>query len=184
MCNPAAIGAFQAAGAAQKAVGAANAGKTQQSYYNYLATQNEVQAQDVAKTSDQNVGIVSDAAGVAQQNLSRTAATVEGTQKAAEAANGVYSGSGSAEAVARDTANKAALDRAAISQNAFLQSQQIATASTNQQKALRAQAQGFVQSGLNARTAGNINAETSLLDSATSVAGSWYKWNQTSKGKT
>jgi hypothetical protein len=178
MCNPAAIAAMQVAGTVGSAVGAAGEGKAQQSYYNYLAAQNEAQTVNVTKAADTNVGLVSGAAAREDVNLSRDVAVTEGAQRAASSASGVWGGSKTREDIATDTANKAALDRAAIRTNADLQSQKITTEAANETAALRNQAGSFRMAGENARRTGNINATTSVLNGATNVASRWYQWKQ------
>lgn len=179
MCNPAMIMGMQAFGAVQSAEAANQAGEAKNSYYQYLATQNLKQANNVTTTADQNVGTVVSAEGREEQNLNRSVATTEGAQKSGMAANGVYGGSGTASDVLRDTENKAALDRSAIRTNANLRAKAIATGATNQATALRTQAGQYQTAGADAVKAGRTNAFTSLLNGATQVASNYYKWKQT-----
>ena len=169
---------MQVAGTAQQAIAASNQGKSQQAYYNLLATQSKTQADELAGTADINTGLVSNAAAREDTNLTRTVSTVEGSQRAANASSGVWAGSKTAENIAQDTENKAQLDRAAIRTNANLQSQKITTETKNQQNALRNQAQSYLIAGDNARVSGSINAMNSVLNGATAVAGNWYQWKQ------
>jgi hypothetical protein len=182
MCSPEIAAGFQVAGIGMQVAGALNEGKSQKSYYDYLAGQNETEAAQTIEAANKNVGMVSRAAGVEEINLNRNVAEVRGTQMATLAASGVWAGSGTAEDISRDTTNKAELDRAAIRMNADLKSQQIALEAANRSKALREQSIQFKMAGANALQAAGMNAAGSILSGAGQVASSYYKWNQTSKG--
>lgn len=172
----------QIAGTAQSAMAANAQGQSQKAYYSYLAAQNTTQIPKVLTAANLNTGEVANASAVTQSNLDRNVSTLEGAQKASMAANGVTGGSQTAEAVQRDTANKAALDRAAIRTNANLQTRSIAMGATNQVDALKQQSQLYTMAGDNAGVAGRMNATTSLLSGATQVASNYYKWKMTQPG--
>jgi hypothetical protein len=172
------MAAMQAIGVAQQAVSASNQGKASQAYYQFLASQNEKQVPQIQKAANLNTETVVSAAGREETNLNRGASALEGAQKATEAASGVYGGSGTAADVARDTASKVALDRAAIRENANLRTRAIATGAANEVTALKTQADSFRMAGDNAAVAGRTNAISSVLGGATQVASSWYRWRQ------
>lgn len=95
-------------------------------------------------------------------------AQVKGTQRAAMAANGIDLGVGSAQNVLNDTDYLTAVDAATLRDNA-----------AREAWGYRMQARGYVDKSTAARNgASSINpwlsAGTSLLTSATSVAGKWY----------
>lgn len=183
MCNPAAVMVMQGLGSVQGAMGSIAEGDSKNSYYQYLASQNEKQIPEVLKTSNLNTGIVSSAAARDESNLSRSVASLKGTQKAVQAANGVWGGSATASDIERDTNNKAELDRAAIRENANLRSQAIAKGAKDDIAGLRSQANQLRMAGSDAIDASRTNAASSLLTGATQVASNWYKWKQTSRGR-
>lgn len=103
-----------------------------------------------------------------RQNVRRFIAS----QAAAIAASG-NAGTQTALELMTDTARQAALDELAIRRNADLQVKE----SYYQAKMAR-------QAGRNAMYAGQYQASASLISGATIVADSWYRWSQTSMGKT
>lgn len=184
MCNPAAVfmGAQVVGGAAQ-ANAAQQEGRAQQRYYEYLAGQNEKQAQAAIQSGEDQTSLIQDSAATETSNLRRSQRQFVGSQKVALAANGVPLSSVTAEDLAHDTFKKEEMDAETIRYNADVKSWEAQTSARNQAVALRDQASGYRMAGANARRAGDTAAVTSLLGTATSVAGSWYQYGQTSAGK-
>jgi hypothetical protein len=183
MCNPAALAMTTiVAGTAQSYQANKAQGEAQQNYYNYLAAQNEETAKETFKATGKQVSLIQDEAARTGANLTRQVKVLEGSQRAAEGASGT-AGSVTAEDIARDTENKANLDRAAIRASADMQTESAVDAGTAQAVALRRQADSYRLAGANARFSGNLNAQASILSGATAVADQWYRYNQTSKGK-
>jgi len=184
MCNPAymAMG-VQAGGSVFTAASNMQAGKAQASYYNFLAEQNNRQAIDTLKAGRDEVTGIQTQAALTQEQLDRQNSQVKGSQRAVMAANGVYSDSVTSQDIARDTDTAAGRDAAAIRYNADLKSFEASTRATQASQALGDQARGFGMAGVNGARAGGINATTSILNGATQVADSWYKWKTTSEGK-
>lgn len=183
MCNPAAaVIGMNIVGGAYAYESQMKQGKSQQAYYNYLAKANDVQAQEVERTAETQTGLIQDAARVESRNLTRQGKRLAGTQKAVQAANGVGGGSVTSEDIERDTMTREELDQAALRFNADSRAWETLTSAKATARGLRQQGIQFQYAGANAMEAAKINANTSLLGSATNVADSWYKWNRTSVG--
>lgn len=184
MCNPAFLAmGTTAIGTGISAYGDMKAGKAQASYYNTLSGQNNQQAVDVTKAGVADVSGIRTQEALTLDQKQREVARVQGSQRAALAANGVTSDSGSAMDIAADTANTAARDAAAIKYNADIKAFQVGREAELKARALRVQAGQLGEAGVNAVRTGGLNATSSLINGATQVAGQWYKWNQTSKDK-
>jgi len=137
-----------------------SAGQQENRYYNYLA--------DI---SENNAGLVQDQAARDTLQLRREANRTIGSQRAAMAANGV---SGvTAEDVITDTLSEADIDASAIRYNADMKTYNA-----------RVEAAGYRTKGAQAKASGDVTAYNTLLGTATSVAGSWLAYSQTSMGKT
>lgn len=172
-----------AIGSGISAYGDVKAGKSQADYYTFLAGQNNQQAIAVEKSGVADVSGIQTQAALTTEQKAREVARISGTQRAALAASGVTSDSGSARDIAADTATTAARDAAAIRYNADLKSYQVGREASLRAQALRSQAGQFGAAGVNATRTGGLNATASLLGGATQVADQWYKWRQTSGGK-
>lgn len=179
----AAIG-LQTAGAVSGAASAREQGVAQKNYYYYLAKQNEVQADQTLKAGNEQTSLIQDQGAFETGQLRKNERQTMGAQRAAAAASGIGAGSATLEDIARDTMTKADLDAAAIRYNADAKSWETQTTARNTAASLRAGATGYRYAGDNAITAGNINANASLLGGATSVANTWANWSQTSRGRT
>lgn len=100
-------------------------------------------------------------------------AALKGRQRSALAASGVEVGSGSALDILGDTAALGELDALTIRSNAEREEYEQKVVASN----LSANA-GLKRMGANnARIAGKMNARTSLLQGAGSVASKWYDYN-------
>jgi len=184
MCSPAVIPlVMSVAGGIMSASAQKKAGEAQKRYYDYLAGQNERQAKDVIKAGEQQTTFIQDAATGETKSLRASQRQFAGSQKVALAANGVPLSSVSVEDLARDTFKKEEMDAEALRYNADTQAYEVQMQARNQAISLRDQASGYRMGGANAQQAGNLNAATSLLGTATSVANQWYGYRQTSGGR-
>ena len=185
MCTPemAASMGIQVAGGALSYEAERQTAKAKESYYNYLAGQNEAQARTIAARGEQTATSIAETSAIDEANLNRSAKRVAGAQKAALGASGIGAGSVTAEDIVRDTAKTHELDVNALRFDADSRIWSARTAAADQAKALRDQAAQFRYAGANARYAGDIKTTASLLGTATSVADTWYRWNQTGAGR-
>jgi hypothetical protein len=157
-------------------------GRSQQRYYDYLAGQNEITAKETLKAADQQTTFIQDDAAGQTKLVRASGRLAAGAQRAALAANGVSLSSVSAEDLARDSFNREELDAEAVRHNADTKSYETQMQASMTAKSLRSQAVGYRMGGANAAEAGRLNAQTSLLGTATSVANTYYGYSQTSKG--
>lgn len=183
MCTAvAAVMGLQIASGLAQAGAARQEGKAKQDYYNFLADQNEEQANRVLKASDEQVRGIYDAAQQRDVELKRDVRRIEGRQSTVQAASGVWNTSRTAEDVARDTLTQSQRDESALRYNAAVSEWQTRRAADEQVNAMRSQASGYRYAGDQARASGELNAMTSILGTATNVASTWLSWGQTSKG--
>jgi hypothetical protein len=184
MCNPMFLAmGVQAVGTGVSAYGSIKSGEANAAYYNFLASQNNKLATDTQEAAIKDVSGIQTQASLTQEQKDREVSKLSGSQRAALAASGVGGGSVTSEDISRDTMTTAGRDAAAIRYNADIKSYQIAKEAELRAQALRSQSEGFGQAGVNATKAGTLNALTSVLGGATSVASNWYNWNQTGAGK-
>jgi hypothetical protein len=161
MCDPISASVMMGAstglsifGGLQAALQQRKAAEAQKKYYYFQADQSDKEAQLAIE------------AGMREADtIRRSAKGVTASQRAAMAASGVGAGSVTAEDVARDTFNRSEMDALVVRYNADLQGW-----------SKRLQARSYRMAGDNALTAGNINADTTLLTTATGVADSWAKF--------
>lgn len=165
---PVAIG-LQVAGTALSAeAGKANAAATE-GYYRFLAGQSDKNAELTELAGQRQArGIQDAAAGTYGQHL-RAKKQFLGAQRAAGAAAGVSGAT--AEDLARDTEDKAALDEMAIRFNADSSSDEVLRQAGLTAFNQRSEADGYRMSADEAKRAGKINYLTTLIGGASSVAG-------------
>lgn len=128
--------------------------KSNKAYYYYLAS-----------LSDKEAGMALTQGARDQNTISVAERGVESSQRAIMAANGVGAGSVTAEDLIKNTFNQAELDKMAVRYNANV------TAWNKKNEA-----SSYRMAGNNAVTAGNINADTTLLTTASSVADKWINY--------
>lgn len=186
MCSPAVIPmvmtGMQIAGGYEQAQAEKRAAQDKQSYYNFLADQNERQANTVLVRGEQTATSIAETSAIDQNMAERQSRVVEGAQKAAEGASGT-AGSVSAEDIARDTNRTHEMDMNALRFDADSKIWATKTQASDQARSLRDQAASMRIAGSNARTAGDTAATGTLLGTATSVADNWYRYGQTSMGR-
>jgi hypothetical protein len=168
MCSPtfALIGLQVASGVVQSQNQIA-AGNAQNAYYQYLAKQNESQADLVQRTGQAQSRIIQDVAKVRGKAFSEDAAKLRASQKAALASSGVTGVT--AEDLASDTFRTQRLDESALRFNADVQSYEATEGAKSQAFSLKSQAEGFRFAGANAKSAAKRNAFSTLLGTAVSV---------------
>lgn len=161
---------FQGAMSAQ---GAMAQGKQESKYYSYLADRNQKEMDSIDTANAEQVRSIRFSEGQAVDDSSKQYAELGATQKAAMAANGIYSDSGTSQDIAEDNSHKQALDEAAIrynSQNSIIEQGRAAISAKNQLSAEMASNQ---MKSSNAKQAAKLNAMNSLVGGAAS-AGSSY----------
>lgn len=164
--------ASQVGGAITSAVGGFYQAKSTKANLKYQATMDginahlsEMQAQSALSQGNQQVAMLTERAG-----------QVQGSQRAAQAANGIDLGEGSAAEVRASSDILKNIDAATISHNALLQAwgyRTQAVNSTNDALTKNASASGISPT---------MEASTSLLGSAGRVAQSWYMMNKSTNG--
>lgn len=174
MCDPVTLtitaAALAAASGGLSAYGAYQEGKATDKYYKYLANQNDEEANAVLKAGEQKATIAQNEGAKQSADLGRDVSVTAGSQRAAMAANGL-SGSVTAADLAGDTFNKAKMDEEAIRYNADSTAWGAKTDADFQAWQLKGQAESYRMAGKNAKRAGTIKMTSSLLDTASSVAG-------------
>lgn len=156
-----------AAAGGMAAYGQYSEGESQNKYYQYLADSNERQARALQKTAEDRVSLAQNEAANKAKELKGEVASVEGAQKAAMAANGIFGVT--AEDIALDTFNKAKLDEGNIRYNADVQSWGIRKEAAEDEISLMEQSGLYRFAGKEARRAARINMTTTLLGTAGSM---------------
>lgn len=177
MCSPvaASMGA-QAVGGAVQAKGILEKGMADENEANFLATQSEISANLAVNAGRRVSAGIQDNAAERSKSLLDNLSRLTGRQRAAAAATGAGAGSVTAQDIATDTATKSDLDQLAIRFNADAESAFAIEESNNKAWALREQAKLYRTSGKNARRASRVNAVSSLLGSASTVADSGIRY--------
>lgn len=177
MCAPVAIG-LMAAGTAMQMYGSYRQGKSMEAYYNYLAQENEKEAVRVMGRAQDEKKLINYQQSQEQHKLVSDTSTLEGTQKATMAANGVYSTSVTAEDIARDTQNKKVMDEMAIRYNADTKMWETQKAAEDTAASLRSNASLNRMAGRQAFKSGQLGAWASLLGGAGQIGGSMMAWKK------
>jgi len=173
------MGGLQLAGTAYQYQQQKKMGKAQERYYNYLASQADKNAALTLKRGEEQVTSIQDAGAKEALNYKRSSSKVFGDQRTAYAASGISSDSVTASDIERDTTKSISMDQDAIRYDADSKSYQAKVAAADQARALADQAKQLRYAAKNAREAGGINAMTSLVNGASSVAGTYasYRMN-------
>jgi hypothetical protein len=154
--------------------GQKQAAKSAKAYNDYEASMAENQAILSRRTAEQNKRVVQGNAAEESKLLSQKTAELKGKQTVAAAASGVGGGSVTTADIAADTITKEDLDQAAIRYSADMESWNIEEGAKADEWAMKNKAKMYRKAGKNAVTAGNIQAMSTLLNTATSVAGAAY----------
>jgi len=142
-------------------------GQSKNKYYQYLADQNDAEAQAAEKTAEQQTTILQNEAAQKSKELQGDVRVVKGNQKAAMAAIGLTGVT--ADEILADTTNKAKLDEFNIRYNADIQSWAAKKVAAEKGQALRNQATLYRFAGKNAKQAAALNMTGTLLGTATSL---------------
>ena len=143
-------------------------GKQNKAYYDYLAEQTQKQSIEVDNATNEQVGVISQDAGRQTTQVIQDSNQTIASQKAAMAANGVYSDSGTSQDILSDTIDKRALDEAAVRYNADQAIWQTRRSGINQKMGLSAQEADYRIKGNNAKAAGKMGALSTLVGGAAS----------------
>ncbi|RJO64158.1 MAG: hypothetical protein C4540_04570 [Candidatus Omnitrophota bacterium] len=185
MCDPVSLTitgvVLAAASGGMTAYGQYQAGQSQNKYYRYLADQNEREAEAIQKTAEEQTSIIQSEAAQRAKELKGDVSRVKGAQKAAMAAMGLTGVT--AEDILNDTANRAKLDETNIRYNADIQSWAVNKEANERAIALRNQSTLYRFAGKAAKRTAEINMTTTLLGTASSVAGGFGGMGS-SKGST
>lgn len=164
-----AVGAFVYSGL-QLASGIAQArsiraeGEATNSYYQYLAQQNQQQAILAERTGAAQSKAIQDTQKLQGRQLKISQAEFNASQQAALAANGIVGVT--ASDIAKSTFSKQALDENILRYNSDVKSYESVVAGQNQAYGLRSQATGFQAAGAQAKYASQIQSRNTLLSSA------------------
>lgn len=170
MCSPAASGGIQAGGSVLSAYGQIQQGKANENYYNYLGDQANKQAAEVdVATGEQLSNINTEAARKTKDVVQQSSQTIS-SQKAAMAANGIFSDSGSFTDIVGDSVDKQALDEAAVKFNADQEMWQLKRQAINQKLEIHTQEINYRTQAKNARNAATMGAISTLVGGAAVAA--------------
>ena len=171
----------EAAMAPGAAYGQYQQGKTNQSYYNYLADSTKLQAEESDAVADMQIANVSKDSAKQLQDLDTNFNQTTADQKAAMAANGVNSDSGTYSDIMADSIDKQTLDEAAVKFNADEAMYQIRRNKINQRLGYATEASNYRLQGSNARATGNLNAANTLVSGAASGSLAGIRMNADAK---
>lgn len=148
---------LQVVGGITQAAGQQQAGQSQAAYNEYMAGEMDKQAVAIEQQGARDIG-----------DFKKQVSRVDATQKAALAANGVYSDSGTAQDISGDTATQAKLDELTLKYKYDWEAYKA-----------KSQAKGYRMTGANAVAAGNTAAAGTMIGTASQVANNWSRWSQT-----
>jgi hypothetical protein len=148
-----------------------SAAKAKKTYYENQAARRMQEADLARKAADRNIENTQLQASQEAKQLAMKTGAVVGTQKAALAASGVGGGSVTAADIATDTFDKSKLDEIAIRYNADSRSSEYENDARNQRWSAQADAVQLKAAGKNAIREGRVEQTSTLLSTASSVAG-------------
>lgn len=170
MCEPTTIALIgTAAAGGLQAYGQYQQGKSQNSYYQYLAGQSKLDAQASYDRAMKQSELIGDTATIQNKNLALKTAELSATQKAQLAASGVDLSSVSAQDLTMDTMTKAKMDEMMIRRNANLNSWETEEKGRLDLWQGEQRAKQYSYAGKDAKHAAKINAAATLLGTAASV---------------
>ena len=176
MCDANIAGIMSMTGTVMGAIGSYQQAQAQAAAYRAQAAALEQNARLIDAQRSQAQDVKADEMQRLRANASKTAAT----QKAAMAANGLDTGSGSNLDILNDTTYLSEIDAAMLRYKYDINDWQMRVQKTdtlNQASMARSVAS-------NASKAGTIGAMTSLFSGVGQVAGNWYKWQDVAGSKT
>lgn len=163
-----AITATAAAGG-MTAYGQVQQGKAQSKMYQYQSSLALQKASLTKKIAETNITAVQGSAAEESKRLAREVTELTGAQKATIGALGI--GGATAADIALSTFDKAKLDQMAIRYNANVRSWGIGEEAKYNVWSLEEESKQYGVAAKNARRAANINAATTILGTAASIAG-------------
>lgn len=159
--------ALMATAGAVQAYGQVQEGKSQNSYYQYLAATSRMQGEAELARSQKQAEVIQDTASIEGKAQAIKTAEAMSSQRAALAASGV---SGvTAQDITLDTLSKAKMDELMIRRNADVQSWSQTEAGKYAKWQADQQAAQYGYAGKQAKRAGNIGAFTTILGTAASM---------------
>lgn len=170
MCLSLAL-ALTAVSGAVSAYGSYSQGKSQEAAYKYAAGQNKLAADAAIARAQKQSELVQDTAKAEGKQQAVKTAQMIGAQRAAMAAMGIDPSSVTAQDVVLDSYSKSKMDEAMIRRNADSQTWALNEQAKADQWQLLSQADQYTTAGRQAKKAGTIGAFSSLLSSASSIAG-------------
>jgi hypothetical protein len=172
MCNPLVIGlALTAVSGAVSAYGSKQQGEAQNKMYQYAAGQSRIAGDAALARAQKQAELVQDTAKIEGKQKAVKTAQLAGAQRAAMAAMGIDPTSVTGQDITLDTYSKEKMDEEMIRFNADRQSW--AVQEQGKMDFFEANQQANMQelAGKNAKKAGNIQAFSSLLSTASSMYG-------------
>ena len=176
--------AVTAISGAVSAYGQYQQGRSQNSYYQYLAGSNRLAAAAALERSQKQSEVIQDSASIENKSAAIRAAEISSSQKTAMAANGIDLSSVSAQDITMDTLTKAKMDEMMIRRNADVQSWSATEEGKLDNWRLLEEAKQNAYAGKQAKKAGNIGAFTTLLGTASSILSRGMSSGGTSSGMT
>jgi len=146
-------------------------GQAQKKMYQYQADVNAQQAIMAQRAADANVKLTQYQASQDAKMLQRKYMLVEGSQRAAFAAQGLGGGSVTEGDIATDTFKTMKLDENMIRYNADIKSWEIRNRSANEIWKLEAESRQFTYAGKSAARAGAISGTGTIFSSVGSAIG-------------
>ena len=172
MCEPATIATIATVGAgALSAYGSYQEGASEQRYQNYVADQNVQQGKLALERGQRQSERIQDTAKEEGKRLEMDSTRHAASQRAAMAAAGVQGVT--AEDIVSDSFSSEKLDELTLRYNADARSYETTESAKYEDYALRSKADQHRMAGKNAKRAGKINAFSTLLGTAASVAGGY-----------
>lgn len=171
MCLPAAALILTAASGAVSAYGAKQQGEAQSKYYQYAAGQSRIAGDAALARAQKQAELIQDTAKVEGKQQAVKTAQMGGAQRAAMAAMGIDPNSVTGQDVVLDSYTKSKMDDDMIRRNADQQSWAVETQGEMDKWQAFSQADQYSMAGKQAKKSGNIAAFSSLLSTASSMAG-------------
>jgi len=151
--------------------GTYKSGEARNDYYQYLATENEAQAQEVIKTAKTQQGLIYNAAARTTEQVRENLDIISAKQKTALASNNIALSSGTAEDIARSSFAQENKDEMAIRYNANLSAWDTLKSAEQSKLNLLSQAKGYRLAGKSEKKASGLNIFSSLLGTASEFIG-------------
>ncbi|MFA5217178.1 hypothetical protein [Sulfuricurvum sp.] len=154
-------------GRAQRAEGIA-----QGNYYDYIARQNEQEAEQAIKSGDLQARMIQDEAKETGKQLKKEQAQLSASQISQMVAQGMDISSVSSQDIVASTKDTQRLDELSVRYNADVKTWGVQTDAKYKNWALKSQAEQARYAGANARKAGKMNATATYLKTGASLLGS------------